>query len=240
MLMDGQFPGIYEDLNYVAAQKRTVNLITNFRGVPIYLSASVIRCSSATESVRLSVHHRQIVSLKVADQILLQSNLFPSMVTANIDQVDLHKKIISLNNLRYVTGTMGNRKNVRVQPESPLHAEIITDHGFNVLGEIIDISLNGISVYLDKSELPGDDLFTPQMPVEVRLGVPGPDKNTIYDLSVSAKVAYTKNSDHTLRMGLNTSLNEPDQQMVRRYIFDRQTEILNEIQQMNHALLESV
>jgi hypothetical protein len=35
-------------------------------------------------------------------------------------------------------------------------------------------------------------------------------------------------------------LDEPDLGILRRYIFDRQTEILNEIQQMNSALLEAV
>jgi hypothetical protein len=238
--MDEEFRKIFEELNYVAAQKRTVNLITNFRGVPINLTASIIRCSQASGGVRLSVHHRQIVSLKAADQLLIQSNLFPKIVVADIVQVDLYKQIIFLNNLRYVTGSMGNRKNVRVQPENPLHAEIITDHGFNILGEIIDISLDGLSVYLEKVDLPGDELFSPQARVEVRLGLPGPDKKAIHDIAVSARVAYTKHQDTTLRMGLITSLNEVEQHVMRRYIFDRQTEILNEIQQMNGAMLEAV
>jgi hypothetical protein len=238
--MDEEFREILENLNYVAAQKRTVNLITNFRGVPINLSASVIRCSQANGRVRLNVHHRQIVSLKTADQILVQSNLFSKMVIADIGQIDLHKKIISLKNLRYVTGSMGNRKNVRVQPESPLHAEIITDHGFSVLGEIIDISLDGLSVYLEKNDLPDDELFNPEMPVEIRLGLPWANKNTIHDISVAAKVAYANQNASHLRMGLVTLLNEADQQVMRRYIFDRQTEILKEIQQMNSAMLEAV
>jgi hypothetical protein len=37
-----------------------------------------------------------------------------------------------------------------------------------------------------------------------------------------------------------TSLPESDQHIMRLYIFDRQTEILNEIQEMNCALLEAV
>lgn len=238
--MDDEFREIIENLNYVAAQRRTVNLITNFRGVPIDLTASIIRCSQANRSVRLSVHHRQIVSLEDVEQILVQSNLFPKMVIADIDQVDLRKKVIFLQNLRYVTGSMGNRKNVRVQPESPLHAEIVTGHGFNILGEIIDISLDGLSVYLEKVDLPGEDLFVPQMSLEIRLGLPGPDENSIYDIFVPAKVAYINHKGAMLRMGVVTSLNEADQQIMRRYIFDRQTEILNEIQQMNHQLLEAV
>jgi hypothetical protein len=238
--VDDEIQEIIENLTYVAAQKRTVNLITNFRGVPIDITANIIRCSQANGSVRLSVHHRQIVSLEGVDQILVQSNLFPKMVIADIGRVDLRKKVVFLQNLRYVTGSMGNRKNVRVQPESPLHAEIITDHGFNILGEIIDISLDGLSVYLEKVDLPGDDLFAPQMSLEVRLGLPGPDKNTIHDICVSAKVAYINHKGAMLRMGLVTSLNEADQQIMRRYIFDRQTEILSEIQQRNSALLEAV
>ena len=231
---------ILEDLTYIASQNRTVNLITNFRGIPINLSASVIRCSPITKRVRLCVHHRQIISLKASDQILVQSDIFPNMVNADIDQVGLHSKIIGLQNLRYVTGSMGNRKNMRVQSESPLHAEIITSHGYNLLGEIIDISLDGLSIYLQKESLPNDDLFAPQTPVEIRLGLPGADKNSIHDMTIQAKIAYTKEGQQTYRIGLLTFLDEPDQQVMRRYIFDRQTEILNEIQQMNCSLLERV
>lgn len=229
---------ILEDLSYIASQKRTVNLITNFRGVPINLSASVIRCSAATSQVRLCVHHRQIISLRVTDQILVQSDLFSEMVIADIDQVDLHSKTINLNNLRYVTGSMGNRKNVRVQPESPLHAEIIASHGFNLLGEVIDISLNGLSIRLDNENLPNDDFLASQKSVEIRFGLPISDLDTIHDLTIQAKIAYTKPSQQFIRIGLLTFLDAPGQEAMRRYIFDRQTAILNEIKQMNNELLE--
>ncbi len=238
--MDDQNGMILDNLSYIASQKRTVGLITNFRGIPINLSASVIRSSPTTRKARLCVHHRQIISLKTADQILVQSDLFSDMVIADIDQVDLHSKIINLYNLRYVTGSMGNRKNVRVQPESPLHAEIVTSHGYNLLGEIIDISLDGLSIQLTNDSLPNDDLLTPQKPVEIRLGLPATDKNSIHDMVFQAEIAYIKEGQQTYRIGLLTFLDGPDQQVMRRYIFDRQTAILNEIQQLNSALLEIV
>lgn len=237
--MTDQNNKIFEDLTYIASQNRTVNLITNFRGIPINISASVIRYSLITNRVRLCIHHRQIISLKAADQILVQSDLFPEMVIAEIKQVDLHSKIIHLKNLRHVTGSMGNRKNMRVQPESPLNAEIITNHGFNLLGEIIDISLDGLSLYLKSKSLPNDDLFAPQTVVEIRLGLPRVDKNFIHDMNIQAEIAYIKENQQTIRIGLLTFLDEPDQQVIRRYIFDRQTAILNEIKQLNNALLQN-
>lgn len=238
---------ILENLKYIATQQRTVTLISNFRGVPIQLAAFVVR-SSQNGSVRLCINHRQMIALKVADQALVQSDLFSEMVIANIDQLNLHANMVTLNNLRYVTDSRGKRKNVRVQPESPIHAEIISKHGFNLPGEVIDISLEGLSVQLSDSSLGISirlsdsslkigDMLTPQTLVEVRLGLPGCEKNIIHDLAIQAKIAYVKASADTYRIGLMTYLQEADIQTVRRYIFDRQTEILNEIQQMNRALL---
>ncbi len=238
--MDDQKRKIIEDLSYIAAQKRTVNLISNFRGIPINLSASVIRYSPSTQKVRLCIHHRQIVSIKTADQILVQSDLFPEMVIANIDQIDFRSKIISLRNLGYVSGSMGNRKNIRVQPESPLIAEINSDHGFNLLGEIIDISLEGLSIQLDQDSLPKDDLFIPQSSVKIQLGLPGSGNDSIHDMTIQAEVAYIKESQQTCRIGLLTFPGEYDQQVMRRYIFDRQTAILNEIKHINNALLQNI
>ena len=238
--MTGQTIRILEDLLYISSQNRTLNLISNFRGIPINLSASIIRCSFTSKKARLCIHHRQIISLKATDQILVQSDLFPEMVVADIDQVNLQSKIINLQNLRYVTGSMGNRKNVRVQPENPLHTEIITSLGYNLLGEVIDISLDGLSIQLKKECLPHDNLIAPKSIVEIRLGLPGLSKNSIYDLNIQAEIAYIKEGQLTHRIGLLTFLKKSDQQMMRRYIFDRQTSILNEINQINNAFLQGV
>ncbi len=236
--MNNQISQILKDLSYIASQNRTVKLISNFRGIPINLSASVIRFSAITHQVRLSIHHRQIISIKSTDQILMHSELFPEMVIAEIQLVDLHSKIIVLKNLSYVTGSMGNRKNVRVQPESPLHAEIITNHGYNLLGEVIDISMNGLSIQLKNDSLPNNEILASQNPIEVHLSLPMSDQNTIHDMNVQAKIAYTKHSQQFHRFGLITSLDVPDQEVLRRYIFDRQTAILDEIKQLNNALLQ--
>jgi hypothetical protein len=232
-------PSILENLTYIASQNRTVTLITNFRGVPIPLSALVIRSSPTDGRVRLCIHHRQIVALKTADQALMQSDLFAATVMAHIDEVDFHSQIVTLSNLRYVTGSMGKRKNVRVQPESPIHAEIITSHGFNLRGEIIDISLDGLSVRLSKNDLPGEEMLAPQAFVEIKLGLPGSQPATIHDLSIQAQIAYIKTEASFERIGLLAFPDEGDIQIIRRYIFDRQTEILTEIQEMNRSLLKT-
>ena len=91
---------------------------------------------------------------------------------------------------------------------------------------------------LDNDGLSTVDMLTPQSNVEVRLGLPGYKKDQIHDLIIPAKVAYTRPSKTKTRIGLKSFLDKMDVHLVRRYIFDRQTEILNEIKQMNQGLLE--
>jgi hypothetical protein len=245
--MDAEKHEIWEHLDYIASQRRMLKLTTSFRGVSIDLAAGIIRCSHSMGALRLHVHNHQMVSIKTADKILLQSDLFPSMLVGEIDDIDLHTSIVTLGKLRYVTGSMGNRKNVRVQPENPIRVEVISGHGYSLLGEMIDISLKGLSIQIEKESIPHEEIFNVHALVEIHLGLPmiiSPsqpvsEKDDIHDISVQAKIAYIKNGQQTYRIGLLTFLNEPNLGILRRYIFDRQTEILQEIRQMNSPLLEA-
>ena len=232
---------ILDCLNYIASQGRKINLVTNFRGVPINLSAQIVRVAVSGE-VQVFVHHRQIISLQMDNQVFIQSDLFPRTVIASVSALDLHHHMIWLDGLAYVRGSMGQRKNTRVQPEIPIHAEMNTENGFSITGKVIDISLDGLSVRFDLSGLPSADTLSPQSLVQVTLGLPVTQGTDILDIQMPAKVAYLNpGSDGVCcRLGLLTEPEEADQPIIRRYIFDRQTEILEEIKQMNDAMLEGM
>jgi len=165
------------------------------------------------------------------------------MLIGDVDQIVIDRAIITLRNLHYVTGSMGNRRNMRVQPESPIHVEVIMGHGYSLRGEMIDISLEGLSIHLKKKLFPPDDIYVLETPVEIRLGLPvclpNSGKDAIHDISVQARIAYINENQQTYRVGLLTFSKEHDLKILRRYIFDRQTEIFAEIQQMNSTLQET-
>jgi hypothetical protein len=235
--LDEQRDKIIGLIEYIATQKRKLKLITNFRGVPIDIDAGIIRCSSNTGNVRLGVHRWQIAPLNTANTIFIESDLFPNLLAAEIEHLDLAKGIVTLQGLRYVIGSMGNRKNIRVQPENPILTELILGYGYRLQAAIADISLNGLSINLAKDEFPQENLFVLQIPVEIRLGLPVPEEKTIHDINVQGMIAYINESQQSYRIGLLTFLKELDLGIVRRYIFDRQTEILNEIQNLNSTTI---
>ena len=236
--MDEQKDKIIDLIEYIASKKRKLKMIANFRGVPIHIDAGIIRCASNTGNVRLGVHRWQIAPLKTARTIFLESDLFPNLLVAEIEQLDLAKGIVTLRGLRYVIGSMGNRKSIRVQPENPILTELILGYGYRLKAEVADISLNGLSISLAKNDFPQNDLFMLQIPVEIRLGLPVPGERAIHDISVQGMIAYINESQQSYRVGLLTFLKEPDLGVVRRYIFDRQTEILNEVENLNSVILK--
>jgi hypothetical protein len=238
--LDKQKEKIIDLIEYISSKKRKLKLITNFRGVPIQIDAGIIRCASNTGNVRLGVHRWQIAPLKTAQTIFIESDLFPNLLIAEIEQLDLDKGIVTLRGLRYVIGSMGDRKNIRVEPENRIHTELILGYGYRLKAEVADISLNGLSINLAKDDFPQDGLFMLQIPVEIRLGLPVPGESAIHDINVQGVIAYMNESQQSYRVGLLTFLKEPDLGFVRRYIFDRQTDILNEIQNLNSAILEMV
>jgi hypothetical protein len=240
--MSNQHTEILDHLSYIASRGRKIILVTNFRGVPINLCAQIVRTSSATGEVQIFLHHRQIVSLQITTQTLLQSELFPRPVIANVTALDLYNYMIRLGGLAYVSGSMGERKSVRVQPEAPIHVEMKTENGYSISGEIIDISLDGLSIRFNLSRLPSPDVLAPGSCVQMTLGLAVTQGTEILDIQMPAKVAYLNpgENESCCRLGLLTEPAQADQPMLRRYIFDRQTEILEEINQMNNAWLEDM
>jgi hypothetical protein len=236
--LDEQKDKIFRLIEYIASQKRKLKLVINFRGVPIGIEAGIIRCASNTGNVRVGVHRWQIAPLRTAQTIFIESDLFPNLIIAEIEHLDLAKGIVTLRGLRYVIGSMGNRKNIRVQPENPILTELILGYGYGVKAAVADISLNGLSINMAKDDFPQEDLFMLQIPVEIRLGLPVPGVKAIHDINVQGRIAYINEGQQSYRVGLLTFLKAPDLGIVRRYIFDRQTEILNEVEYLNSAIFE--
>ena len=238
--LDEKKDKIIDLIEYIASKKRKLKLMINFRGVPVRIDAGIIRCTSNIGNVRLGVHRWQIAPLKTAHMIFIESDLFPNLIAAEIEQLDFTKGIVTLRGLRYVTGSMGNRKNIRVQPENPILTELILGYGYRLKATVADISLSGLSINLAKVDFPQEDLLMLQFPVEIRLGLPVPGEKAIHDINVQGRIAYINESQQSYRIGLLSFLKEPDLRIVRRYIFDRQTEILNEIQNLNSTILETI
>ena len=228
---------ILENLTYIATQNRSINLVTNFRGMPINLSGHIIRVSHVTGTVRVCSHQRQMMPIRKTDQLFLQSELFPLMVVAEIGDFNLRNQIITLKDLRYVNGSVGNRKNVRVQPETPLLTEITTNQGYKIQGNMIDISMIGVSIELDVTNSLINEVLPSQSQVDIQFVLP--IQGQLENLIIPARVANLR-ADKILgifRVGLLTLLNDQNQQIVRRYVFDRQTRIFNTIRKINNDML---
>jgi hypothetical protein len=233
---------ILTTLAYIAAQRRSITLLTNFRGVPIEIRAHIMRLNRLSGQLHLLACQRQVVALRPDQAVLLQSELFPRPVTAQVARLDLQRQTLVLQKLAYSCGSVGQRRQPRVQPESPLSAELRLKDGFTLKGRVIDLSPDGLSVSLHSQLLPPEQPCSPGCQLEVALGLPAGEAE-IVDLQLPAQVAYLA-ADAQLpgyvRLGLVTQPRGRDQAVLRRYIFDRQTVILAEIQALNQGLLEVV
>jgi hypothetical protein len=237
-----QHPEILADLAYIARHRRTVKMIVNFRGMPIDLTAHIIRSSSTTGLARLRTMQRQMIPVQVDDQILLQSELFPFTVMAKVRDFNLRNQIVTLKDLHYANGSIGNRKHVRVQPEYKLQVKVVTAQGYQVPGRMIDLSLVGISAEMEVAASLVDEVLPTQSQVEVMFQLPKGSAPRNQDLRIQARVAHlhVEQNVSMCRVGLFILLTDGEQQILRRYIFDRQTSILNDIKQMNNKMLQAL
>jgi len=227
---------ILNNFEYIGQQKRIISLVNSYKGVTISLDVSIDQVIRRRGEIIVSTHHGQNISLLPATKILIHADLFPKPIQATVGSVDVHHRTAVLKNFLYPVDMREARKEARVQPKSELPINVVFRDQNERLASILDISVEGISVRLNDRSKSITQTFVPKTSVRLNLSLPIPSQADGINLSFPAVVTYIHplNSADDFRVGFMTFPNEQDKNLLRRFIFDRQTELFNEVGQ--HAL----
>jgi hypothetical protein len=224
---------IYKYLEYINRQNRFVSLVNTYHGVSISLEVDILKVSKRSGDVTVATRHGQNISLLPATKVLIHSDLFPKPIQAKVASVDVHHRQAVLRNLVYPKTSDESRKETRVHPKEIQMARVLLQGQPERVGRILDISVEGISIAL--SDLTGDleQLFIPKTSVRLFFDLPRSDRQDRASLSYRAIVSYLNAIENLgeFRLGFMTFPSADDKSILRRYIFDRQTELFNEISQ---------
>jgi c-di-GMP-binding flagellar brake protein YcgR len=155
--------------------------------------------------------------------------LFSKPLHANVEVVDSQKLTLTISQLSYVTGTMGKRLRVRVQPKTLLRAKLLMDEGDQLEASIADISAEGMGLILMGANTSPEEMIRPHDQIQVQFHLSGSGDLSGGHILVSASVVYVKALDGSQRkrVGLQLYPGESASRTIRKYIFDRQVEIHN-------------
>ncbi|HBX69226.1 MAG TPA: hypothetical protein DEH25_07545 [Chloroflexi bacterium] len=222
---------IFNYMEYISQQKRTISLVNSYRGVSFSLDVSLNEVTKRRGEIVVSTRTGQNISLLPATKILIHSDLFPKPIQATVASVDVHHRSAILKNLLYPQSMREGRKETRIQPKDNLKVNVSYRGKNEFVAGIFDISVEGISLLA--SDIPNfDKELVPKDSVRLKLRVPISGQIEEVELSFSGTVSY--NNPHetpgAFRIGFMTFPSEQDKAVLRRYIFDRQTQLFNEVQ----------
>lgn len=151
------------------SQKHT-NLLNVYKGVPLAFPAKIVEVGDTY--LRVLTDTYQMVSMYLEKKTLIQSDLLPEIVLAEVIELNPLKRMALLSNFSYVEKGIGNRTEVRIQPKDPVASEIHDiQENITLQGVLADISRDGLGVYMERRKF-SSKLIYPNAQININLELP--------------------------------------------------------------------
>ncbi|NLG96302.1 MAG: PilZ domain-containing protein [Chloroflexi bacterium] len=209
---------IITDLQYVMETGQELDILNFHKSFPITSKARVERIEGDT--VDLKVQPPGSIILEAQEQTIILSRGLPEAVRARIISFDLLSGLLRLSDFAYVGSNFGDRMIARVEPEDTIVIEIESeDH--KEQGTLADVSLSGVGVYVTRTSLQRGQVVQLTLPLpEGKVTLPGKILN------------ISQTPENQQRLSIGFTRNAQEIAVIMRYIKDRRTEILSEIERM--------
>lgn len=208
---------IMTDLHYVMETSQELDILNFHKSFPITCKARVE--SIGTDGVLLKVQPPGSVCLELQENTIILSRGLPEAVKARIIEFDLLTGTLKLADFGYVGSHFGERMIARVQPEGTIPVDIEVANS-KYSGELVDVSLSGVGVWVSEGNFQPGQLIQVSLPLpEGRVTLPG-------------KILNIADTQNKRRLSIGFTRNAQEIAIIMRYIKDRRTEILAEIERM--------
>ncbi|MBV5320701.1 MAG: diguanylate cyclase [Sulfuricurvum sp.] len=208
----------------------SVKLLNFYKGIRISTAAKLVKISD--ESVYISIEKIQGYAMKLEKNVVIQGPNIPFDILANVQIVDVGKKIAVLTKFEPLQASGNNRQYIRIQSDHRMHVTI--GSGRSVLsGTILDVSIKSIACKLSVSKVP----LPLHSKVNLQFNLPMERfEDGMANMSVSGKVQYIQEGDEFTKVVVELELVEPFESYLIEYIYARQQALVNEIKMIANKL----
>jgi hypothetical protein len=229
LAMDTDTQEIFDYLEYISASNGVVSLVGTSPAGSIGLKALITSVDRGKNEIEILSLEGEGIPFSPSDHIVLNCVLFPRPVRARAGEVWHQTQAMTLNKLSYGSASMGSRSQERVQPKGTLEVGVTRKGGSQYTAVVADISVEGVSLSFDAQSFPHGQVFKPEEAVNIQLDLSSGEEPLKGQISLSAEVVYVNpmNANQRFRVGFRMHPDERETLALRRYIFDRQTEIYN-------------
>ena len=220
-------PQILSDLRVIQEADHEIKILSTFKGVPFICPAKFEDISK--DRVLVIAQDPSMVCLEMDKKPrVLGSDYFEPSV-ADVLSLDIFTGEIVLNNFTYVGTKLGERMIVRVEPREPIAVKLHTETQ-ETIGQIADISLNGIGVWITTTAY--SPTLKPGTMVVTKFQLPTGD----FELSGTVLSAYKMAESY--RLSIRFDQYDPQKTNIFRYLVDRRNQIEVEIVDNYEASIE--
>ena len=202
----------------------TVKLLNIYKGLCVNTDAKVLK--QADGFFYLSCEKLQRYIIKIDNETIIQSPVFPYDIRAIVKFIDINKNYIIVEKFEFLKNSANNRQHTRVQPTVRIPITIKKDK-FVRYGEVLDLSINAIAI---KTKQEVDRSFV-DTNVNLIFKLPN-DKSedgfSKIDIEATIKMIIPYEDDS---YKIVTILNESDgsNANILRYVYLRQKELIIEL-----------
>jgi hypothetical protein len=184
-------------------EKKDVRLLNIYKGVPISYDATVVDVNNLF--ARLKCNKYQIPSIFLENGAYIQGEDTEETIHAQLYQLDLERSEVVFTNLVPAGQGIGQRSQVRVEPEDSIWAAIKLKNSLSeVMAKVTDLSMGGLGIYLERY------YFHPQ------LFRPGTELTLSFDLPLVLRpVTSSSNSSNMSRSETNDLTNRFNRDQIR-------------------------
>jgi hypothetical protein len=208
----------------VKENSRIVNLVNIYKELPISNNAEILEVRGAR--VVMHTNELQIATIKSCSETFIESEHFPLFILGRLEEYDIKRSTVTLINFSYAEVYTNLRNTVRVRLSKPTNVVMKLDNNINISGIIQDISYGGCGM----NTLATDGLDNANG-VSLNLKLWDPSTSQYIEVDIPCVVVRVDNSRSPFKVALNFIHNKQTQELVSKFIYQRQMEIVKELRE---------
>lgn len=129
--------------------KTRIQFVNSYKGLPILSEGLIVQVDR--EVIRVQCDLPQLACLQIEKNTFLKGPDLQGTIQAQLYSLDPERQEALLTNFGRVKGDIGQRANVRVEPDTGI--TVLLQAGYHAAGvkaALVDISASGVGVYLDR------------------------------------------------------------------------------------------
>lgn len=196
-------------------------LINYFQGLPIIYPATVVAVEHGC--LDLDVNPQQAVVIAAEHYTLIRCKLFTNDIIAHVQYVNIKKHAVTLTKLSFVEIMAERRTSVRIDITPPISSSIVHLEQ-SLSGELGNISANGLAINFDRY-VP----IEPGSEISIKFMLPDPVLQKQNLIAVAATLINISGQASPYLYTFRITPDKHQEQLISRYIFQRQVEIIKDI-----------